>query len=169
MPLFVDSFGNFIYWTGNISTKEVSVILPNVDQLPHSIHEYQVYAESLGDLSASEQENLIHSLGKKNFAGCTEKEIIDFASSCVSMVHLVRMDEFRASLSTLEFLTPVPAFFHLPSVINKAIQKTFDAWSRFSSPAFFTIQRNEWTDTELRRNIFAKVKRKSVFLCHQSC
>ena len=66
MPLFVDSFGNFILLDWEYIYKgSIRDFYPPVDRLPHSIHGYQVYAESLGDLSASEQENLIHSLGKK--------------------------------------------------------------------------------------------------------
>lgn len=164
VPLFVDSFGNFILLDWEYIYKgSIRDFYPPVDRLPHSIHEYQVYAESLGDLSASEQENLIHSLGKK-ISPDALKEIIDFAFLCL---HGPFGEDGRIQ-GLFEYLG-IPysgsGIFSSAIGINKAIQKHLMQEAGFPSPAFFTIQRNEWTDTELRRNIFAKVKEEIGFPC----
>src|SRR5437773_4740115 len=66
VPLFVDSFGNFILLNWEFIYKgSIRDFYPPVAFLPASPHEFQVYAESLGDLDIQQQDELIHQIGKR--------------------------------------------------------------------------------------------------------
>jgi len=66
VPIFVDSFGNFILLNWEFIYK--GTIRDFYPPLPHSLvpnSEFQIYVESLGELSESEQLKLIEKIGKK--------------------------------------------------------------------------------------------------------
>ena len=66
VPIFVDSFGNFVLLDWQYIYKgSIRDFYPPVDKLPGSSNEFQIYAESLGELKPYEQEALISSIGKK--------------------------------------------------------------------------------------------------------
>jgi D-alanine-D-alanine ligase len=60
VPIFVDSSGNFIRLDWKYLYKgTIRDFYPPIDRVPASPHGFQVYRESLGDLPASEQDELI--------------------------------------------------------------------------------------------------------------
>ena len=60
IPVFVDSFGNFVLLTWEYIYKgSIRDFYPPVDKLPGSSNEFQIYAESLGELKPAQQEELI--------------------------------------------------------------------------------------------------------------
>src|SRR3954468_20831639 len=64
VPVFVDSFGNFILLDWEFIYKgSIRDFYPPVELLPPSPHEFQVYAESLGDLTLQQQDELIQKIG----------------------------------------------------------------------------------------------------------
>src|SRR5438270_7924242 len=79
VPLFVDSFGNFIllHWQ-YIYKGSIRDFYPPVESLPPSPNEFQVYAESLGHLNAQQQKDLTKNLGRRLRAE-ELKDMIDFA------------------------------------------------------------------------------------------
>src|SRR3954463_4160184 len=65
VPVFVDSFGNFIELNWEFIYKgTVRDFYPPVEFLP-AFSNFQLYAENLGDLSESKQDELIQRIGKK--------------------------------------------------------------------------------------------------------
>src|SRR5574337_1909916 len=66
IPVFVDSFGNFILLNWQYIYKgSIRDFYPPVDLIPGSKGEFQVYAENLGALSVQQQEELIEKIGTK--------------------------------------------------------------------------------------------------------
>src|SRR6185436_4063412 len=65
IPIFVDSFGNFALLDWQFIYKgSIRDFYPPVSKLNQSSENYQVYAESLGELNTIEQEKLINELGR---------------------------------------------------------------------------------------------------------
>src|SRR5437762_7432221 len=66
VPVFVDSFGNFVLLNWEFIYKgSIRDFYPSVDMLPESKNEFQVYAESLGDLTLNQQDELINKIGTR--------------------------------------------------------------------------------------------------------
>ncbi|MFZ7144473.1 MAG: hypothetical protein ACO1G6_03935 [Bacteroidota bacterium] len=83
VPIFVDSFGNFVLLDWQYVYKgSIRDFYPPVDKLPGTSNEFQIYAESLGELKQNEQEALISSIGKK-IQLSDLSNIIDFAFLCL--------------------------------------------------------------------------------------
>src|ERR1700691_5298187 len=60
IPIFVDSFGNFILLDWQYVYKgSIRDFYPPVEQVPESKGEFQVYAENLGALTIGQQNQLI--------------------------------------------------------------------------------------------------------------
>src|SRR3954467_10467875 len=79
VPVFVDSFGNFVLLNWEFIYKgSIRDFYPPVDFIPASEGEYQIYAESLGDLNPAQQEELINKIGKRIESGKL-KSMFDFA------------------------------------------------------------------------------------------
>src|SRR5665213_418237 len=66
VPIFVDSFGNFVFlnWE-HIYKGCLRDFYPPIDSVPITPHEFQIYAESLGNLNDEQQEELINKIGKR--------------------------------------------------------------------------------------------------------
>src|SRR6478609_3456438 len=82
VPVFVDSFGNFIELNWEFIYKgTIRDFYPPVEFLPGSSI-FQLYAENLGDLPEEKQTELIQKIGKK--LSVTElRSKIDFAFLCL--------------------------------------------------------------------------------------
>ena len=83
IPLFVDSFGNFVLLDWHYIYKgSMRDFYPPIDMLPSSPNGFQIYAECLGELTKEQQLELINKIGKKiNIEDL--KEHIDFAFLCL--------------------------------------------------------------------------------------
>ena len=87
VPVFVDSFGNFIELKWEYIYKgTIRDFYPPVDFLPtpdsYRDHTFQLYAENLGDLNEEQQNALISKIGKK-LSPADLKTKIDFAFLCL--------------------------------------------------------------------------------------
>jgi D-alanine-D-alanine ligase len=83
IPLFVDSFGNFVLLNWQFIYKgSIRDFYPPVEFLPAGNSQFQLYAESLGALSVSEQEAMITKIGKKISVEELHK-LIDIAFLCL--------------------------------------------------------------------------------------
>ncbi len=164
VPIFVDSFGNFVLLDWKYIYKgSIRDFYPPVDQLPPSEHEFQVYAESLGDLNRDEQENLLRVIGKPLKAGELSSQF-DFAFLCL---HGAYGEDGRIQ-GLLEYEgIPYSGSGILPSGIgiNKAIQKQLMRDLGFNSPPFFIVKRNDWTNTGFRQTALKKITEKIGFPC----
>src|SRR5688572_31428290 len=83
VPVFIDSFGNFILMDWEFIYKgSIRDFYPHPDLTPPSPNEYQVYAESLGDLSPQELVKLINRIGTR-IEPSSLPSLIDFAFLCL--------------------------------------------------------------------------------------
>lgn len=66
VPVFVDSLGNFILLDWEFVYKgTIRDFYPPVSKVPTSLHQFQLYIESLGELSVEEQDEIISEVGRR--------------------------------------------------------------------------------------------------------
>jgi UDP-N-acetylmuramate--alanine ligase len=163
VPLFVDSFGNFVQLDWQYLYKgSIRDFYPPVEFLPSSSTGFQLYAESLQS-DGTLQDNLINSIGKKISA---EKlsSIIDFAFLCL---HGPYGEDGRIQ-GLLEYYGIAYSGSGILSSsigINKAIQKKLMTEAGFESPSFFSLKRNEWLENDISTLVFKKVSEEINFPC----
>src|SRR5205085_3074563 len=135
---------------------------PPVSSLPESPGNFQVYAESLGDLSPADQEILINKIGKK--VSVDElSSIIDFAFLCL---HGPYGEDGRIQ-GVFEFAgIPYSGSGVLSSAIgiNKAVQKKLMKNSGFDGPDYITLKKNEW-NTANRKTIYSAIEKNIGYPC----
>lgn len=164
VPLFVDSFGNIVLLDWKYVYKgSIRDFYPPVDHLPASNHEFQIYAESLGDITREKQLELLKAIGRP-VAWDELSSLIDFAFLCL---HGAYGEDGRLQ-GLLEYLgIPYSGSGILSSSIgiNKAIQKHLMQEAGFNSPAYFSLNRNEWNKPETRSALIKKVRDEVGFPC----
>ena len=157
VPLFVDSFGNFILLDWEFIYKgSLRDFYPPVDALPASPGGFQIYAESLGNLSTEEQDKLIEKIGKR-VSGEELRNLIDFAFLCL---HGPYGEDGRIQ-GLFEFIgIPYSGSGILSSAIgiNKAVQKKLMKSAGFDSPPFFSMLRNELHAISSYSDLASKIK-----------
>jgi UDP-N-acetylmuramate--alanine ligase len=143
VPLFVDSFGNFVLLDWNFVYKgTIRDFYPPVEFIPATNTDFQYYAENLGDLNITQQDDLISKIGKKIRAD-ELGSIIDFAFLAL---HGPYGEDGRIQ-GLLEYLhIPYSGSGILPSAIgiDKSVQKKLMVNAGFNSPKYFTIDRHDW-------------------------
>lgn len=163
IPIFVDSFGNLVLLTWEFIYKgSIRDFYPPADLLPSSAHEYQVYAESLGDLDRTEQLKLINRIGARIEPGALPA-MIDLAFLCL---HGTDGEDGRLQ-GLLEYLRiPYTGSGILSSAIgmNKAVQKELMRQAGFEVPRYEKITREEWLSGN-HPEIFKRVKEQTGIPC----
>ena len=143
VPIFVDSFNNFILLNWEFVYKgSIRDFYPAPDSIPFSEGDFQIYAESLGNISSQEQEALSKQMGSKIPTGDL-KQFIDLAFLCL---HGPYGEDGRIQ-GLLEYLDiPYTGSGILPSAIgiNKIVQKRMMLQAGFNGPEFLTITRESW-------------------------
>lgn len=161
IPLFVDSFGNFVLLDWQYVYKgTIRDFYPPVEFLPETNTEFQYYAENLGELNSTQQEELISKIGKKVKVD-ELKNLIDFAFLCL---HGPYGEDGRIQ-GLFEYLSiPYSGSGVLPSAIgiDKAVQKNLMVKAGFNSPPFFTIDRNDWINGNCK-GVWDKAKKEIGF------
>lgn len=143
VPYFVDSFNNFIELNWEFVYKgSIRDFYPPVSFLPESKGEFQVYAESLGNLNKAKQEELTKPLGKKVSIEQI-KETIDFA--------FLALHGPYAEDGTIQGLFDFYNIAYsgsgiLPSAIgiDKVVQKQLMVNAGFNSPKFIVVSKADW-------------------------
>ncbi len=164
VPIFVDSFNNFILLNWEYVYKgSIRDFYPTPDTIPSSEGEFQIYAESLGNLNAQEQEKLISTLGTKIQAGDL-KQHIDVAFLCL---HGPYGEDGRIQGLLEYFDIPYTGSGILPSAvgINKIVQKKLMLQAGFNGPKFFTLTREKWIRERHATNLLQEVKQITGFPC----
>lgn len=158
VPLFVDSFGNFVLLDWNFIYKgSIRDFYPPVEFLPNLHSDFQYYAENLGNLSKSEQIKLIEKIGKP-IPVDELQSIMDLAFLCLHGPY----GEDGKMQGLLEYLKiPYTGSGILPSTIgiDKSIQKKWMVLSGFNSPSFFTIDRTLWISGK-QKHAWGKAKKE---------
>ena len=164
VPIFVDSFNNFILLNWEYVYKgSIRDFYPAPDAIPMSEGEFQIYAESLGNLSSEEQENLIRHMGKKIPTGDL-KQYMDIAFLCL---HGPYGEDGRIQ-GLLEYLdVPYTGSGILPSAIgiNKIVQKRLMLQAGFNGPEYFTVHRENWIKERDAATLLQQVKNTTGFPC----
>jgi D-alanine-D-alanine ligase/UDP-N-acetylmuramate--alanine ligase len=157
VPLFADSFGNFVLINWEFIYKgSIRDFYPPVEFIPSSPNEFQVYAESSGDLNTQEQNKLISKIGVRIEPSALAEQI-DFAFLCL---HGSDGEDGRIQ-GLLEFYRiPYSGSGILSSSIgmNKAIQKQLMAKAGFNVPKFITITRNNWLNARDKKSFYEHAK-----------
>ncbi|HQW00174.1 MAG TPA: D-alanine--D-alanine ligase [Bacteroidia bacterium] len=163
VPIFVDSFGNFVLLDWQYIYKgSIRDFYPPVDKLPGSSNEFQIYAESLGELKPAQQEELISSIGKK-IQIADLPNLIDFAFLCL---HGPYGEDGRIQ-GMFEYIgIPYSGSGILSSAIgiNKAVQKKLMVTSGFDSPAFFSILKNDFNPEKVEL-LYKRTRKEIGFPC----
>ncbi len=163
IPLFVDSFGNFILLNWEFVYKgSIRDFYPPADMIPESRHDFQIYAESLGQLDGQDQLKLINKIGAKVEPGALAS-LVDIAFLCL---HGNDGEDGRIQ-GLLEYLRiPYTGSGILSSAIgmNKAIQKSLMGNAGFNLPKFISFQRKDFFDGNIS-NIYSEVLTKIGFPC----
>jgi len=161
IPLFVDSFGNLILlnWQ-NIYKGSIRDFYPPVEYIPNNKSDFQIYAESLGELSHNEQLELVKNLGKK-VSFDELPNLIDFAFLCLHGPY----GEDGSIQGILEYHNiPYSGSGIFPSSfgVNKAVQKKLMINAGFNSPAFISIKRIDYLIGDCK-NLYKTAKDKVAF------
>ena len=158
VPLFVDSFGNFILLNWQYIYKgSIRDFYPPVESLPPSPNEFQIYAESLGHLNAQQQKDLTKNLGRRLRAEELH-EHVDFAFLCL---HGTNGEDGRIQ-GLLEYLgIPYSGSGILSSAIgiNKVAQRQLMEEINYEVPIDYYIPRNAWLDETHHHNFFHEIKK----------
>ncbi len=158
-PFLWDSFGNFVILNWEFIYKgSIRDFFPPVDLVPSSPHGFQIYAESIGELSQHEQIKLVHKIGSK-IESSAFADIMDFAFLCL---HGSDGEDGRIQ-GLLEFYKiPYSGSGIISSAIgmNKAVQKELMVKAGFEVPGFLTIQRDEWFAATDKQVFLNRVKKQ---------
>ena len=161
IPLFVDSFGNFVLLDWNFVYKgTIRDFYPPVEFIPVTNIDFQYYAENLGNLTVHQQDELISKIGKK-IQTHELGSLIDFAFLAL---HGPYGEDGRIQ-GLLEYLhIPYSGSGILPSAIgiDKSVQKKLMVNAGFNSPKYFTIDRNDWINGNTK-GVWEKAKNEIGF------
>ncbi len=164
VPVFIDSFGNFVLVNWEFVYKgSIRDFFPPQDQLPPSPNEYQVYAESLGELNVQEQLKLINRIGTR-IEPSSLSSIIDFAFLCL---HGSDGEDGRMQGLLEYYRIPYSGSGILSSCIgmNKSLQKELMRNAGFKVPEFTTIDREKWFGKNDQKQIYSELKKHIKFPC----
>ena len=157
VPIFVDSLGNFILLDWQYIYKgTIRDFYPPVQFLPPSQNSFQVYIESLQDLSREKQDEIIASVGKKVLPD-QFRDLFDFAFLALHGPY----GEDGSIQGLLEWYgIPYSGSGILPSAIgiNKVIQKDYFKKNHFPDPEHRVITRDAWLGTNDTESLFAELK-----------
>ncbi len=155
VPVFVDSLGNFIQLDWEYIYKgTIRDFYPPVSALPASAHAFQVYLESLGDLSDEELDGVISKVGRRIYPQ-DFKGLFDFAFLALHGPY----GEDGNIQGILEWYgIPYSGSGVLPSAIgvNKEVQKDLMKAAGFPGPKTATIPRTEWLAARYKGDLLEK-------------
>ncbi|MEQ9423243.1 MAG: D-alanine--D-alanine ligase [Cyclobacteriaceae bacterium] len=157
VPVFIDSLGNFILLDWQYIYKgTIRDFYPPVKFLPETKHGFQVYLESLKELTTEKQTEIINSVGKK-INPDRFSELFDFAFLALHGPY----GEDGSLQGILEWYgIPYSGSGILPSAIgiNKVIQKDYFKKNHFPDPDFQVLKRKDWLTTRDHSEAFEKMK-----------
>lgn len=143
IPIFVDSFRNFILLDWHFIYKgSVRDFYPPVDILPPSPHEFQIYIESFGHLSAEEQEAIINKVGKK----IAPEELSQYIQIAFLALHGEYGEDGQIQQQLDDLQIPYTGSGVEPSKLgmDKVWQKRLMTQHSFDAPNILVLDRPEW-------------------------
>ncbi len=164
IPVFVDSYGNFclLNWQ-NIYKGSIRDFYPPSHLVPDSEYGFQIYAESLGDISRAEQLNLLRPIGKP----VAMEELPALFDIAFLALHGKNGEDGRIQ-GILEYLNiPYTGSSILPASLgmNKAVQKQWMGLAGFAVPESYSITAREWRNTSDIAALWEAVKEVTGLPC----
>ncbi|QHT66816.1 D-alanine--D-alanine ligase [Rhodocytophaga rosea] len=156
VPVFVDSLGNFILLNWEYIYKgTIRDFYPPVSALPASSYNFQIYIESLGDLSISEQDAIINKVGKR----IRPEEFRQYFDFAFLTLHGPFGEDGNIQGLLEWYNIPYSGSGILSSAIgiNKKVQKDLMRNAGFASPRTTTFTRTEWLNTEYKGDLLEKL------------
>ena len=154
IPLFIDSFGNFIELEWKYIYKgSIRDFYPPVSFLPDSPNQFQVYAEIIAFNNEEEALEMAKAIGNV-IEPADLKNKIDFAFLCLHGPY----GEDGTIQGLLDFYgIPYSGSGIYPSAvgINKVIQKQLMSDANFNCPNYITISKEEWHPKN-RKSVYEK-------------
>jgi len=164
VPIFVDSFNNFVLLDWQFIYKgSIRDFYPTAQDIPASVNDFQIYAESIGAYEKSHQQSLLHSIGKS----VKQEELKKYFDIAFLCLHGPFGEDGRIQ-GLFEFLDiPYTGSGILASGvgINKIVQKKLMKLHRFPSPDFFTINRDEWLAKQNVQAIEKQIQQNIQYPC----
>jgi len=162
VPVFVDSLGNFILLNWEYIYKgTIRDFYPPVSEVPNSENHFQIYVESLGNLSSEAIEKLAAKVGKVIYPH-EFKTYFDFAFLALHGPY----GEDGNIQGILEWNNiPYSGAGILSSAIgiNKLIQKSLMEQAGFSRPQNTSFSKKQWLQTSDKSKLFIDLKNQLGF------
>lgn len=159
IPVFVDSKGNFILLDWQFIYKgTIRDFFPPISSLPYTPHNFQIYVESLGELTDEEVDVLIAKVGKR-LAVEDLKKLMDFGFLALHGA----WGEDGSIQGILEWLNiPYSGSGILPSAIgmNKVFQKNLMKEAGAEVAKSIVIRRDDWLTGKQQKDILKHAKKK---------
>ncbi|QMU29372.1 D-alanine--D-alanine ligase family protein [Adhaeribacter radiodurans] len=158
VPVFVDSLGNFILLDWHYIYKgTIRDFYPPIEVLPQSLHQLQIYIESLGELSTEEQDSIISKVGKR----ILPHQFKDYFGFAFLALHGPYGEDGSIQGLLEWYRIPYSGSGILPSAIgiDKILQKDYMHSHGFPVPRYRIVQAEEWANTSQRPLIFEQLTR----------
>lgn len=159
VPVFADSLGNFILLDWQYIYKgTIRDFYPPVEAVPQSLHQLQIYLESLGELEEQHLDEIIGRVGKR-IQPHEFKKHFDFAFLALHGPY----GEDGSIQGLLEWYhIPYSGSGILPSAIgiDKVLQKQVMASHGFPTPQYRVITAEAWADEGKRTVLFHQLKQE---------
>ncbi len=143
IPIFVDSHRNFILldWK-NIYKGSIRDFYPPVEFLPPTPHEFQVYLESLGQISPADQDAILAKVGEK----IALADLPQYISIAFLALHGEYGEDGQIQQQLDDLHIPYTGSGVRPSQIgmDKVLQKHLMAELGFACPNILTLNRSAW-------------------------
>ncbi len=164
IPIFVDSFGNLclLKWE-NIYKGSIRDFYPPSSTIKSSEYGFQIYADSLGDISRAQQHELLKPIGEP-ISIESLNTLIDFA---FLSLHGKNGEDGRIQGLLEYFNIPYSGSGILPAALgmNKAAQRDIMRRANFITPKTISLRVNQWDQQASRAQIFESVKKEIGFPC----
>jgi UDP-N-acetylmuramate--alanine ligase len=159
VPVFADSLGNFILLDWQYIYKgTIRDFYPPVEAIPESVHQLQIYLESLGELEEQHLDEIINRVGKR-IQPHEFKQYFDFAFLALHGPY----GEDGNIQGLLEWYhIPYSGSGILPSAvgIDKIVQKQVMASHGFPTPQYRVVSAEAWAEEAKRTVLFHQLKQE---------
>ncbi len=149
IPIFVDSRKNFILLDWQYVYKgSIRDFYPPIDHLPPSPNGFQIYLESLGQLSEEQQDRIIQKVGRK----INPDELPNLINLAFLALHGEYGEDGQIQRELEDLRIPYTGSGIEASEIgmDKAIQKELMLKKGFAAPKVLVFQRQEWLERDMR-------------------
>ncbi len=161
IPIFVDSQRNFILLDWQYIYKgTIRDFYPPVEALPHSEHDFQIYIESLGELTDDAWERLISKVGCK----ISIEELPDLIDIAFLALHgqFGEDGQIQGLLESLQVPYTGSGIRGCTIGMDKAFQKKIMETAGFATPEVQVLHRKAWINAD-KTTLFEQAKEQIGF------